>query len=234
MPTSLDLDKAQALVVAAFIDATRDTHHLGELAEQPWRDAYRRRQLGWLDAAGLIAAHAIRLHAVDLVDRDDSPPLWAFEVAEAGNAIGSDPTHDPDRRAVTAMAIRRAISRGPAGDPDAEPGRTLAGWLFPNADADAAAAHLAAHVLAHALRYRKWWGRPAWYAAFGLDLLDVLTEDLPAVDPAGGRPRREEARQREALRVAVAGVHAARIATKARIAEAAGISRPTLDSWLAR
>ncbi|WP_431728554.1 hypothetical protein [Verrucosispora sp. TAA-831] len=233
MPPGLYLDDARSLVLAAFNAATQDVRHLGDTADQPWRDAYRRKQLGWLDAAGRIAAHTIRLHAADLRDRDEDPPLWAYEAADASDAINADPVDDRDRRAVTAMAIRRAISRGPAGDPDAEAGRTLAGWLFPNADADAdaPAGHLAVHVLTRADLYRRWSG-PAWYAVHGPDLLDVLTDGLPDAGPAGGRPRGETAQTREALRTAVRGVAAARVVPKTRLATLAGISRPTLDNWL--
>lgn len=216
---------AAALTAGAYTAATRPAVNHG-LDERPWRDAVDlgRRQL--ITAAGLFAAHAIRLHVAE--EHADDQSAWVPEVADAADAIAAEP--DSDRRALAAMAIRRAITRGPVGDPDTEPARLLAAWLYPAA-ADAAAGQLARYVVQNADRYEDLYG-PAWYAVHGPDLLRVLVARQPAAAAAGGRPRLEAADVRAALRIAVRGVAAARIMPKTRLAEMAGASRPTVDNWL--
>ncbi|MBQ1047821.1 hypothetical protein KBX50_04980 [Micromonospora sp. C51] len=224
------LDHATNLVRAAFNAATSDTVARG-VNDEPWRNAYRRANLTWMDAAGLIAAHTTRLAADHAEQHHDEVPPWTHEVATSAPAISADPGDGRDQRAATAMAIRRALSRGRPGDPESEAPRLLSLWLFPPGPHDVAAGHLARHIITRADRYQRWWAA-AWYAVHGLELVDVLTDRQPAPAPTGGRPRREVTDERESLRVAIRGVASARIVPKTRLAALAGISRPTLDTWL--
>ncbi|WP_328384447.1 hypothetical protein OHQ88_33640 (plasmid) [Micromonospora zamorensis] len=221
-----------ALTTLAYNAATRPTHEYG-IDSQPWHDAEAGSRKA-ITRAGGLAAHLVRLHAATAARDHDEPPLWAWEVARATEAITlTIANRDRDERAVTAMAIRRAIALGPAGDPDAEPARALSAWLFPPGQqvADAAAGQLARHILTRSDRYTDLFA-DAWYAVHGLKLVKALAAEQSTAAPSGGRPRQETATIRAALRLAVRGVAAADIVTKAALAEAAGVSRPTLDTWL--
>lgn len=221
----------KALTIGAYNAATRPTDEYG-IDRQPWRDA----QAGPRDAinvAGGLAAHLVRLRAAAVSDHDE-PPLWTWEVVRATTAIGlTIANRGRDERALAAMSIRRAIALGPAGDPDAEPARALSAWLFPPGEqvADAAAGQLARHLVTRMDRYQDLLAA-AWYAVHGLALVEALATEQPEAGFSGGRPRQETANTRAALRIAVRGVAAADIVTKAALAEAAGVSRPTLNTWL--
>lgn len=218
---------ATGLADGAYLAATREVDAAG-LPYGPWRIAEGGRAHD-IAAAGQLAAHVLRLHAAAALDADEAAP-WMRELARAGGAIAAE--SDVDRRAVAAMAIRRACAAGPVGDLEAEPARMVARWLYPEAP-EAAAGHLCRHVVTHIDRYDHLLA-PAWYAVHGTDLLAELAGRQPAVESAGGRPSSTASEPRALLRIAVRGVAAARLMPKARLAELAGVSRPTLDSWLSK
>ncbi|MFJ2087550.1 hypothetical protein ACIOBK_33835 [Micromonospora chokoriensis] len=223
----------KSLTTAAYNAATRPTDE-HSIDRQPWHDAQSGSGRA-ITVAGGLAAHLVRLHAAVTSEHDIEPPLWAWEVARATKAITlTIADRGRDERALVAMAIRRAITRGPAGDPGAEPARMLSTWLFPSGQqvADAAAGQLARHAVDGMHRHQELLAA-AWYAVHGLTLVKALAAEQPEAAANGGRPRQETANTRVALRIAVRGVAAADIVEKkAALAEAARVSRPTLDNWL--
>lgn len=191
----------------AMLDATFDAPY-----EQPWERAiyaagHNLALAGYADwrlnAAGLVAAHAIRLASEESVldgvawqlgsPRDD-------DRIDAANAIRSE-RRDP----VTILVWR---------------------WLSSHGDrAPVVCGQLARHVATHIEDYRGVLG-PAWYAASGKFLLGALGRTDPAPGPMS-------ADDRAALVPAVRGCRSARMWSKTGLAHAAGITRPTLDAWTA-
>ncbi len=71
----------------------------------------------------------------------------------------------------------------------------------------------------------------AWYATHGDRLLAELTAHGT---PTSGAADVDEAHRRALLRTAVQGLYRAQLLTKVELAARAGITRRTLDAWLAQ
>jgi len=189
--------------------------------------------------AAKLAAHAIRLHTLALPEAER--PDWAYggghmrlhTVAlldpEVGDAISADSS---DIR----LAAGRGLIRGlqDSFTADDEPARLIGRWLtrsLSTPEGQACAGHLARWLVDHLHDYRyrdaltlAWWRIHAHHV-----LYDLAT---PA-DPAGGRPPADVKERRALLRNAVRRIWQAGGLSKQGLAGMAGISRPTLDSWLA-
>lgn len=177
--------------------------------------------------AGQLAAHLLRLRAIDRVDQGDSDP-WTVALAAAAPAISS---WDWDQRMQGALDLRRTFKNLPDGDiAAARPARLVAAWLTHAGGAPLvpATGRLAEYVLEHTPINPETLAT-SWYATHGARLL----VDLAARGtPNEGRQSREAAAHNTLVRAAVSGVYAAQIMSKVDITRLAGISRPTLNTWI--
>ncbi|MFD3431204.1 hypothetical protein [Nocardia fluminea] len=186
--------------------------------------------------AARLCAHAIRLEALKY---DDDAHAWAHGgtggkgLADRETLAAIDSTDLDERLAAAADLHRNARPFGP----EAEPARLIARWLMGDAKVCPAAGHLARwtiHNGSEVLRTDAIW--LAWWTIHGVVVLDKLTakrgdEGEESRSGRGGRPPSSDAARRELLRVAVRRMHQAGWG-KTALARRAGISRPTLDSWL--
>lgn len=179
--------------------------------------------------AGLYAAHLVRLH---YAGRDEMPP-WAGVLEDQREHLGS---RSWDRRMLITTELRRAITFERPGDPSVDVARHIAKMYSEHAGSalEVATAHLARYLFTDA---RRWVMdqellEAAWYCVHGPDLIDVLVELDPTLG-ATGRPTEDAVRARQALRTACRGMHATGLVEKKTLAAWVGISRPTLDAWLA-
>jgi hypothetical protein len=177
-------------------------------------------------AAASIAAHDLRLRALELVAVGDDAP-WTGALAGAGTTLSS---WDWDERMQCALNLRATFKDLPQDEtriPTLRGVRLVAAWLT-HAGGDGlvpASARLCTHILEHPSPGTI---GPAWYAVHGLVLLDAVTAQG---DTTPGRATSEQAAYRARLRTVVAGVEAARILTSTALAKRAGITRVTLTSW---
>jgi hypothetical protein len=172
---------------------------------------------------GTISAHVIHAQA----DAEDYP--WAAAVATAG-LLGSDRTR-------AAADIRRGLSRMSAPgevSPDVDSGRVLAAWLAQDGGClmVGAAGQAARYVCQHVrTRYRDEHLAAGWWAVIGPHMVRALTQGLSPIGEGGGRPT-GDAGQRALIRWAVRRTDATGAVSRSRLATAAGVTRPTLYTWL--
>lgn len=179
-------------------------------------------------SAGQYAAHALRIDAIEHPAERAEP--WSLALTRAAPAISS---WDWDARMHGALDLRATFKDLPDPMPaSVRPVRAVAAWLTHNSGEGLVpvTARLCGIVLADLERYERAL-RPAWYAVHGLRLLAELETRRPAA-PARGRPDKDSTAHAELLKAAVRGIHDAHLMTKADLAKAAGISRPTLNTWL--
>lgn len=179
-------------------------------------------------SAGQYGAHILRLRAGDLLDQGASDP-WSTALAGAGPAINA---WDWDERMQAALDLRRTFKDEPPPlTAAAIATQVVATWLTHagGPGLPPATARLCTYVLEHTPCEPPTLAA-AWYATHGRRLLAALAPTSPA---GPGAPANAEAARRALLRLAVRGVHAGRTTTKLQLAALAGVTRPTLDSWLA-
>lgn len=177
-------------------------------------------------SAGQCAAHTLRLLALAQPEADREP--WTDALAHAGDAIGS---WDWDVRMQGALDLRRAFKDLPDPLPArVRPVRLVAAWLTHASGTGLVpvTARLAAHVLE--LEPSDDVLAAAWYATHGDRLLAELTANGT---PTSGAADVDEAHRRALLRTAVRGIFRAQTHTKIDLAARAGITRRTLDAWIA-
>ena len=183
----------------------------------PERDVY-------VDLSSPRPREAATLSAVAIAAHLERSGDHAFLVERHAVALLS---HDTDKRFQAGMLILRDSRDADLGDAD-EPVRLLIKWLTTDAGDPAVSGHLARWVADHLGTHRDDL-RTAWWRLHGLDLVRVLAAGQHG---GAGRPLREQLPTREQLRAAVQLRWAAGAIGKTALADAAGISRPTLDTWL--
>ena len=220
-----DADHATILEVLddAFAAATTgvtDASAWGAVNETGHRPAtgYKLARRTW--AAGQIASHALRLAA------DPGTP-WGAALHGVAAAINSA---DWDERTYATLALRKTFKDLPEPvGPDVVAARRVAAWLRLDGGPQLPAATVRLCRTAQEQASAEL-GR-AWYATHGRDLLRVLAERGPLLQ---GKATAAERARRDDLRLATLAVHDADpTLTKSALANAAGITRITLNSWLA-
>lgn len=180
---------------------------------------------------GAISAHVIRAHA------EASGYPWSLD-APAGALLPRGREGEPLARGRTeaALRVRRTLaSTSMPGEVSlgTEAGRLLATWLVQTerSHLSGASGKLARHVAQHAHNgpYAPHLGT-GWWAVAGPSLVKTLAEMAPSM-PGGGRPKAEDQAVRALLRWATTQVDATGVVTRVWLAERAGITRATLNTW---
>lgn len=196
-------------------DGAWDTAEAGQTRVRTGYTAARRTA-----SAGQYAAHLLRLRAIDRVERGRAEP-WTLALATSTAAISS---WDWDTRMQAALDLRRTFKDLPETEHDdpVRQTRLVAAWLTHagNRQLVPVTARVCDYALEHTLLTPTALAA-AWYATHGTRLLLELAARR-------GRPTHSDVLLRQAVR----GVDAARILTATEIADRAGITRPTLDTWL--
>lgn len=179
-------------------------------------------------SAGQIAAHLLRLAAVDRLDRGEADPA-TIALTQAGPAISS---WDWDTRTRGCLDLRATFKDLPPADRTTatRQAHLVAAWLKHDAGEPLviATVRLCEYVLEHTpLTDTRL--AAAWYATHGPRLLAELTS---RGTPTEGRPSRDAIEHHAQLRTAVRGIYTANTHTKVQLAAAAGTTRTTLDNWL--
>lgn len=180
------------------------------------------------------AAHAVR-HAVR-ADPDRWPPAVETEVLDEHmvTLINVGPDFDVDDKTSTGLLLLRAVSRtGAFSQSELEPARLFAKWLAATGESQilACGGQLARWIISNGGAAWTQHLGTAWWSLHGDAALDHF---LQGYTPAGGRPTDQSEHSRQQLSVTVRGIHSTGDYSKSSIAQRAGISRPTLDSWLGR
>ena len=178
--------------------------------------------------AAQYGVQILRLAGTTSLERDDDDvPMWAHVLDGTAETLLAGANHR--RRYALASELRHAWPGIPRTPMD-EYGDDVARWLVASGDNDEAAC--AAKFVRRLLqdeRLLRGYAVPAWWTVHGADVAETLgLADAPGTP---GRPADSEfqARRRE---VAL-GMMSARHWSKSAVARRVGISRPTLDFWIA-
>lgn len=181
------------------------------------------------DEAARIAAYALRIrYHAEGAEWADATPVGAgiaFLDSQVGQAITST---DPDLRITTGIALIRGLSGAGA---EGEGARLVGKWLMNQDDRQrwAAAGYLARWVIAQCPAPYDTVGC-GWWRLHGLEAVGTLSAE--ETSRGRGRPSAEQVDSLIPLRTAVMRRYQAGEITKVALAEAAGITRRTLDAWL--
>ena len=226
----LPLDEADRTAILELLDSALAAATTGIEDAAMWRAAdeaghrpstgYKLARRTW--SAGQIAAHALRL-ATDA----DTP--WGAELSRTAAAINSA---DWDERTYATLALRKTFKdlEGPV-SPELTAVRRVAAWL--RLDGGPQLPGATARLCRTAIEQASAELGRAWYATHWRDLLEAASGGQPL---SRGRVSGEELERRARLsRAAVAVYEAGDPAiTKKALADAAGVTRATLDNWLTR
>lgn len=228
------LPDEQAAPILAMLDRARAAAAAPDGAEAPWAAAeagQTRVRTGYKAArrtlsAGQCAAHTLRLVAAQEADPDPQP--WTAALAAAAEPIGS---WDWDLRMQGALDLRRTFKDLSSPLPDSvRPVRAVAAWLTHAGGPGLVPVTGRLCGLVLDSEPSQDIVAASWYATHGRRLL----AELGGQRLSSGAPGADEARRRAILRTAVRGVASAQIMSKIELAAAAGITRRTLDGWLAQ
>ncbi|HEY8718585.1 hypothetical protein [Pengzhenrongella sp.] len=210
---------ASAGQIAAHVLRLRAADHIDQIAAHLLR-------LQAADRVDQGAAHVLRQRAADRVDQGDVED-WTVALSKVGPAISS---WEWDVRMQGALDLFTTYKAMPDDPGYARPARLVSAWLRHNVGAQLvpATGRLVEYVLEHEDVAQPALAR-AWYATHGARLLDELAA---RGKPREGRPTKEDAAHHALVRIAVCGVHGARIMTKRDLADRSGITRMTIDTWL--
>ncbi|PPG68028.1 hypothetical protein C5C31_13250 [Rathayibacter rathayi] len=176
-----------------------------------------------LRRGGVYAAHALRLHFSEMPDGESAE--WADLLPHPGR---------PGRNLMDlSLQMRRAALRE-VDQASRDVGEEVARWV------PSSGREYVAHSAKLARRIADLPDRDqllllAWFSVHGPALLDELAVHARGfTTAAGGRPRDEAAQIRRLQLLAVRATHRTKTLTKKAIAEHAGVTRATLDAWLAK
>lgn len=226
------VDLATRTLALSYLDLNHDDPLLSEVVDVfsgidiPYEKRSRLRR------GGVYAAHALRLRfCLDRGDGTDETAEWADLLA----GVHLERDSRSRRRLDQSLEMRRAALRDQHTE-SRDVGEDVARWL-PTSGADyvAHSAKLARRIAVLPHPERDELLRLAWFSVHGLPLLDALRAHAENfTTAAGGRPTQDTDVVRRLQMLTAYAVHDAQITTKSEIAQRAGVTRVTLNAWLAK